>query len=113
MNAHDFVTGLTWAELPEAVRRKVGFLLLDLLAVMVAGRPAPAARIAADYASVAHGGDAATSLLDGRRLSGPGAALANGVLANVLDNDDGHRLTKGHPGAVVIPRRWRSPRRPG
>jgi 2-methylcitrate dehydratase PrpD len=56
MNAHDFVTGLTWAELPEAVRRKVGFLLLDLLAVMVAGRPAPAARIAADYASVARGG---------------------------------------------------------
>ena len=103
MNAHDFVTGLTWAELPEAVRRKVGFLLLDLLAVMVAGRPAPAARIAADYASVAHGGDAATSLLDGRRLSAPGAAMANGVLANVLDNDDGHRLTKGHPGAVVIP----------
>ena len=40
---------------------------------------------------------------DGRRLSASGAAWANGVLANVLDFDDGHRLTKGHPGAVVIP----------
>ena len=33
----------------------------------------------------------------------PGAAWANGVLANVLDYDDGHRITKGHPGAMVIP----------
>ncbi len=41
--------------------------------------------------------------LDGRRLSAPGAAWANGVLANVLDYDDGHRITKGHPGAMVIP----------
>ena len=102
-SVHAFVTGASWPDFPEQVRRKVGWLILDLLAVMVAGRPAPAAGIAADYASVAHGGDAATSLLDGRRLSVPGAALANGVLANVLDHDDGHRLTKGHPGAVVIP----------
>jgi 2-methylcitrate dehydratase PrpD len=103
MNAHSFLSETSWSGLPGEVRRHVGWLLLDLYAVMVAGRPAPAARIAADYASVAHGGDAATSLLDGRRFSAPGAALANGVLANVLDNDDGHRLTKGHPGAVVIP----------
>ena len=25
------------------------------------------------------------------------------MLANVLDYDDGHRITKGHPGAMVIP----------
>ena len=36
-------------------------------------------------------------------LGAVGAAWCNGVLANVLDYDDGHRLTKGHPGAVVIP----------
>ncbi|EKN63241.1 hypothetical protein BAZO_18351 [Schinkia azotoformans LMG 9581] len=24
-------------------------------------------------------------------------------MANALDLDDGHRLTKGHPGAVIIP----------
>jgi len=36
-------------------------------------------------------------------LSPAAAAWANGVLANVLDLDDGHSLTKGHPGAVVIP----------
>ena len=50
-----------------------------------------------------HPAPEAVALFDGRRVGAPGAAFANGVLANVLDFDDGHRLTKGHPGAVVIP----------
>lgn len=98
-----FSRDLRWADVPERVRRHVALLLLDLASVAVAGRPAPASLIAADHASEAFGGAAATSLLDGRPLSAPGAAWANGVLANVLDYDDGHRLTKGHPGAIVIP----------
>ena len=42
-------------------------------------------------------------LCDGRRVAAPGAAFANGVLGNSLDIDDGHRVTKGHPGAIIIP----------
>jgi 2-methylcitrate dehydratase PrpD len=99
----DFALGLRWDDVPAQVRRRLAWLLLDHAAVVVAGRPAAAAAIAADHATAANGGDAATALLDGRRLSAPGAAWANGVLANVLDYDDGHRITKGHPGAVVIP----------
>jgi 2-methylcitrate dehydratase PrpD len=99
----DFVHDLRGDDVPAAVRRHLELLWADLGAVCVAGRPAPASRIAADYASLAHPGDAATALYDGRRLGVLGAAWANGVLANVLDMDDGHRLTKGHPGAVIIP----------
>ena len=99
----EFATQLRWSDVPEPVRRHLAWLMLDHAAVTVAGRPAPAAAIAADHARDAHGGDAATALLDGRRLSAPGAAWSNGVLANVLDYDDGHRITKGHPGAMVIP----------
>jgi 2-methylcitrate dehydratase PrpD len=98
-----FAAGLRWDDVPAAVHRQLALLLLDCASVIEAGRTAPAALIAADHASEAHGGDAATSLYDGRRLSVPGAAWANGVLANVLDYDDGHRITKGHPGAMVIP----------
>lgn len=99
----EFALGLRWDDVPTDARRRLAWLLLDHAAVVVAGRPAPASAIAADFASAANGGDSATALLDGRRLSAPGAAWANGVLANVLDYDDGHRITKGHPGAMVIP----------
>jgi 2-methylcitrate dehydratase PrpD len=99
----DFVRDLRWTDVPAAVQEHVGLLLADLAAVCVAGRPAPASAMAAGYASAVHPGDEATALLEGRRVGAVGAAWCNGVLANVLDHDDGHRLTKGHPGAVVIP----------
>ena len=102
-NTVAFIAGMTLADVPDRVRRRAGALLSDLAAVSVGGRPAPASRLALEYALAVHPGEEATSLLDGRRLGVVGAAFANGVLANVLDFDDGHRLTKGHPGAVIIP----------
>lgn len=78
-------------------------LLTDFVAVALAGRAAPTSAMAANYAARQHAGDEATLLVDGRRVAATGAALANGVLANAVDFDDGHRLCKGHPGAVVIP----------
>jgi 2-methylcitrate dehydratase PrpD len=99
----DFVRSLRWSDVPAPVQRRVRHLLADFAAVSVAGRAAPAARIAADHAAAVHPGADATALLDGRRLGVLGAAWSNGVLANALDMDDGHRLTKGHAGANVIP----------
>jgi 2-methylcitrate dehydratase PrpD len=99
----EFATGLTWADVPPAVQRRLAWLTLDLATVSVAARELPSVAIAARYASQVHAGAEATALLDGRRLAAPGAAFANGVLANALDFDDGHRITKGHPGAIVIP----------
>ncbi len=99
----EFVLGLTWADVPVEVRTRIVSLLRDFVAVSVAGRVTLTARLAADYAASQHPGDHATALFDRRRLAPTGAAWANGVLANSLDFDDGHRLVKGHPGANVIP----------
>lgn len=103
VDAVDFASGLVWADVPEHVRRHLAWLLLDFAAVCVAGRAAPASAIAAAYAREVHAAGPCTSLHDGDRLAAPGAAWTNGVLANVLDYDDGHRITKGHPGAIIIP----------
>ena len=99
----DFIGELALDDAPVSIRKRLALLLADMAAVCVAGRPAPASAIAIDYAEAVHPAPEAVALFDGRRVGAPGAAFANGVLANVLDFDDGHRLTKGHPGAVVIP----------
>jgi 2-methylcitrate dehydratase PrpD len=99
----EFVESLQLCDLPRPARERLGLLLADMAAVCAAGRTAPASAVAAGYAHAVHPGDEATLLYDGSRSGVVGAAFANGVLANVLDFDDGHRLTKGHPGAVVIP----------
>jgi 2-methylcitrate dehydratase PrpD len=99
----DFVAGFELRDLPDEALARLSLLTADMAAVCASGRPAPASRIAADHAVDLYAGADATLLLDGRHIGVIGAAFANGVLANVLDFDDGHRLTKGHPGAVVIP----------
>ncbi|MDX6742309.1 MmgE/PrpD family protein [Actinocorallia sp. A-T 12471] len=98
-----FIGGLTWDDVPVAVRERVAWLFLDASVAAERARALDAARIAADHAAAVYGGSAATCLYDGRRVSAPGAAWANGTLMNALDLDDGHPLAKGHPGAVVIP----------
>ncbi|GAB2843191.1 MmgE/PrpD family protein [Actinocorallia aurea] len=98
-----FIGGLSWNGVPEAVRERVAWLFLDVSVAAEQARSLEAPRIAADFASAAYGGTAATCLYDGRKVSAPGAAWANGTLMNALDFDDGHPLAKGHPGAVVIP----------
>ncbi|MGE4427835.1 MAG: MmgE/PrpD family protein [Solirubrobacteraceae bacterium] len=98
-----FIRELRWSTTPADTRRHLALLVADAVAVSVAGRPAPAARIAAEHATAIYPGSDARSLWDGRPLNVVGAAWANAVLANVLDLDDGHRLTKGHPGAMVVP----------
>ncbi|MGW0175857.1 MmgE/PrpD family protein [Rhodococcus sp. NPDC003322] len=99
----DFVVGLTWQQVPTEVRRRLGMLTLDASVAARAGTRLSAARIITDYVTTAMGGNEATCVLDGRRVSAPGAALANGTVMNAVDYDDGHSLAKGHPGAVVIP----------
>ncbi|MBM4653819.1 hypothetical protein GS462_26385 [Rhodococcus hoagii] len=99
----EFVVGLSWSQVPVHVRRRLGMLTLDASAAARAGTLLSAAHIITDYVATAMGGDEATCLLDGRRVSASGAALANGTVMNAVDYDDGHALAKGHPGAVIIP----------
>ncbi len=97
-----FALSADWESLPEAVRRRAGVALLDLIGATVAGSRTPVAGIAATSAARAWRGSEAGILLSGLRASEPGAAFANGCLANALDIDDGYRPIKGHPGAVVF-----------
>jgi 2-methylcitrate dehydratase PrpD len=100
--ASEFATTFALTDLSPSARRRLELAVLDLAAVCHAGRGAPAARIAAATAHTIFGTGRCTAWLDGSLVSPAAAAWANGVLANVLDLDDGHSLTKGHPGAAVI-----------
>jgi len=99
----DFVTGLRWDDIPVGARAVCRALVRDMVAVCAAGRTTPTAAMAAGIARSQHRGEDATLLIDGSSASCTGAAFANAVLANALDFDDGHRLARGHPGAMVIP----------
>jgi 2-methylcitrate dehydratase PrpD len=99
----DFIHTLDWASLPPEVRHQARRCLLDTLGAAIGGRDTATSQIIHDFAASAFGGSQAALWQDGRRVSAPGAALANGMTIDALDIHDGHKLTKGHPGAGIVP----------
>lgn len=98
-----FIRETTWQDLPDAVQRQSRRCLLDTLGAAGGGRQTPVSEIAGNFAAAAFGGRGAHLWFDGRELSPPGAALANGMTVDALDIHDGYNLTKGHAGAALVP----------
>jgi 2-methylcitrate dehydratase PrpD len=101
--AVDFTLNTDWQDLPPEIQHQAKRCLLDTLGALIAGSQTPVAKIMRQMAREQFGGNQATIMVSGERVSAAGAALANGFCGNALDIDDGYRLTKGHPGACALP----------
>src|SRR3990172_3323943 len=101
--AAQFVSSVTWDQLPEIVRRKARMCLVDNLGATLAGTLTRVSQIGADYAVDTWPGDEATILLHGKKASIIGAAFANACAANGIDVDDSARYAYGHAGAQIFP----------
>ncbi len=100
-----FCAAIDHDALPEAVRTRTRFLLLDLVGNIVRGRhdaesTAPLLGMVRALGLAAGG---AAVFGDATRYTPAGAALLNGALAHSLDFDDTHAAGSLHPGAPVIP----------
>ena len=103
MDVINFIHETNWKDLPEDVRRQARRCLLDTLGAGISGSRTRLSQIIRDFAAATFGGQGAYLWLDGREVSPPGAALANGMTIDALDIHDGHPLTKGHAGAAIVP----------
>jgi len=101
-----FIHELTYRQLPPSVVGQARRCLLDLIGVAAAGLATDLSGIARRYAvrGMASGeGKGSRILFDGRRASAQGAAFAGAATIDSFDAHDGHRLTKGHAGAAILP----------
>jgi 2-methylcitrate dehydratase PrpD len=101
----DWVSSVAFDDLPAPVVRAARRCLLDLIGVAAAGIATANARILREHVARHYGpGErGARMLFDGRRVSLPGAAMAGATTIDSFDAHDGHKLTKGHVGVVVLP----------
>ncbi len=103
VSVYDYVHDLGFEDVsPDAVHMAKRFVL-DLYGVALGGARTDVSRIIRDHAARHFGGTDARMLLDGRRVSAAGAALAGGMTIDALDGHDGQKLTKGHVGCGVFP----------
>jgi 2-methylcitrate dehydratase PrpD len=98
-----FTLNTRWEDLPADIKHQAKRCLIDSLGALIAGSQTPVAGIIRKTALAQFGGDQATIIVGGQRVSAAGAALANGFFGNALDIDDGYRNVKGHPGACALP----------
>ncbi|CAN5798345.1 MmgE/PrpD family protein [soil metagenome] len=102
MDPVSFLHAVTFDDLPASAQHETVRCLVDLCGAVVAGRHTPLSHIVHDHAATVFGGDHATLLLDGRRVSAPGAALATGMTIDSFDIHDSHRESLGHAGVHVL-----------
>ncbi len=108
MRAHavtDFILGLEFTDIPEHALREARRCLLDLAGVAAAGSQTNTGRMLRAFA---HGNLGAPDggvriLMDGRRASPAGAAMAGAAIIDSVDAHDGYRETKGHAGVTLLP----------
>jgi len=100
-----FIHTTSFEDLPPDVVSTIQRCCLDLLGVAVAGRTTDLSRITTAHARRYFGAteDPADIMFTGTTASAVGAALAGGMTVDAFDAHDGHRLTKGHAGAAVVP----------
>lgn len=99
----DFIHDIGWDDLPVDVQHQAARCLLDIAGVAIAGRSTELSRIIHNFSAANFAGRGAYLWLDGREVSPPGAALANGMTIDALDAHDGYNAVKGHAGAAVTP----------
>ncbi|WP_338664792.1 MmgE/PrpD family protein [Pararoseomonas sp. SCSIO 73927] len=98
------VAGLNAADLVPEERALVARAVLDTVAVGVAARDEPAARLAVRRALAQGEGPCTLWTASGaHHVREEEAAWANGVMAHVLDFDDVTSAMRGHPSVAMLP----------
>ena len=102
MDVAAYIHELSWADLGPAERRQAALSLTDTLGVAAAGQGTALSRIIRDHSAACFGGTGGALWFDGRGVSPPGAALANGMTIDSVDAHDGSKPTKGHVGCGTV-----------
>ncbi|MEW6263061.1 MAG: MmgE/PrpD family protein [Thermodesulfobacteriota bacterium] len=98
-----FISELNYENIPSPVVRKAKLCLLDYLANVYGSLELAAVEAAMNYIKSLGASGPATVLGCGFKTDIHHAALANGVLAEAIESQDGLRFGGNHPGAAVIP----------
>ena len=99
----EFVSRLSYEQIPGAVRERIKLLILDSLGCAIYGAALPWCRILRDTLEKLDATRSTSIWGTSARLSSPHAALLNGTQVQGFELDDVHRKAVLHVGAVTLP----------
>ena len=98
----DFILGLKWNNLPEAVKTRLRGCLIDLLGALVTGSRSEQFEAGLKLAEQFYLPGNVPVIGSDKTFSVDGAAAAMGHSSNAHDIDDGHNIIRAHPGTSFI-----------
>jgi 2-methylcitrate dehydratase PrpD len=98
-----FTAGLTFGDLPEAVRRHHELHVFDSIGAALAGSTVPETLDVRDLVAATYGDGPALAIGASRRTSVPAAALLGAVAARCSEIDDIHLRGCITPGSLIVP----------
>lgn len=100
-----FLHQTRYDDLPDEVIAFSRRCLLDLVGILISGKTTELSALICNHAveQFGVGSKSSSILLDSRKASPAGAALANGMTIDSIDAHDGYKPTKGHIGCHVLP----------
>ncbi|QDZ10240.1 MmgE/PrpD family protein [Devosia ginsengisoli] len=99
----EFVSGLRYEDIPDAVRERLKLLILDSLGCALYGANLQWSHILHETLGAVDTSSSAGIWGTNRRISTPHAALINGTQVQGFELDDVHRVGVMHVGAVTLP----------
>ena len=97
-----FILSVDFEKLPAEVRDRLRGCLIDLMGALISGTLSEQFKVGLRLAERLYGEGEVAVIGSDKRFSFMGAATAMGHSSNAYDIDDGHNLTRAHPGTSFI-----------
>ena len=100
--AEKFILNTRWDQLPEEVRTRMLGCFVDLMGALLIGSKSDQFRVGLSLAKKLYGAGDIPVVGSDEKLTFMGAAAAMGHSSNAYDIDDGHNMTRAHPGTSFV-----------
>lgn len=98
----DFILNTRWADLPAEVQRRMQGCFVDLMGALIVGSRSRQFEAGLKLAQEVFGAGDIPVVGAPQRFNFLGAAAAMGHSSNAYDIDDGHNMTRAHPGTSFV-----------
>ena len=98
----DFILGTRWEDLPAEVQQRMKGCFVDLMGALIVGSRSEQFRVGLRLADTLYGPGTIPVIGSQKRFGFMGASCAMGHSSNAFDIDDGHNMTRAHPGTSFV-----------
>ena len=98
----NFILETEWENLPEEVQQRMKGCLIDLLGALIVGSKSQQFQVGLRLAESLYGTGEISVIGTNKKFNFMGASAAMGHSSNAYDIDDGHNMTRTHPGTSFV-----------